>query len=318
MNVIIRADASVEIGSGHVIRCLTIADKLSQAGCNVKFWMERLEGNLIEVVKQRGFEHIEYPEQADLYIVDHYALNIEWEKSIRLYTPKIAVIDDLARSHDCDLLLDQNVMPNYETRYDDKLPAHCVKLLGPKYLLIRDEFIDVRSQLRQRTQEIERLLIFMGGSDPTNETMKVLQALIPDQFEHVDIVIGKSNPQRQVIEQICEERGYHFHCQINYMAQLMQQADFAIGAGGATTWERCYVGLPSSATIVADNQREGTIFADSLGVVKNLGWHENVSIQTYRQLLMNLSVEKMSQLGLQLTATDRPNIWLEELLELIK
>lgn len=318
MQVIIRADASVNIGSGHVMRCLTVARKLQDAGCHVRFWMEPLEGHLIDYVAAQGFDNILQAEQADLYIVDHYELGIEWERAIRNFTGKLVVIDDLAREHDCDLLLDQNVVPHYETRYDDKVPTYCVKLLGPKYLMMRDEFIEARQQVMMRNDEVQCLLIFMGGADPTNETMKVLQALDGLSFEHVDVVVGNGNPVKSAIETICQERGYHFHCQIDYMARLMKKADFAIGAGGATMWERCYVGLPSSSTIVADNQRETTTLAGKLELTINLGWHEQVTVETYRYLLQTLKVDEMSEKGLQLTATKRPNAWLHELLELMK
>lgn len=318
MDIIIRADASVQIGSGHVMRCLTIAKKLRDNGCHVQFWMEPLEGNLIDYIKEEGFSNLTERQQADLYIIDHYQLGKEWEQPLRSFTKKIVVIDDLAREHDCDLVLDQNVVPNYEARYDGVVPATSVKLLGPQYLMMRDEFVEARKKIRVRNDNIERLLIFMGGTDPTNETMKILQALQFFNFSHVDVVVGNGNPVKQQIEMICQERGYHFHCQINYMAELMQNADFAIGAGGATMWERCYVGLPSSATIVADNQISTTEFAHTLGVVKNLGWHEQVTAETYKKLLSNLQISEMSAKGLALTATRQPNAWLHEILELIK
>ena len=318
MDVIIRTDSSIKIGSGHVMRCLTIAKKLRAEGCHIKFWMEPLLGNLIDFVENEGFENCTDAEHADLYIVDHYELGIEWEKRISLYTKKIVVIDDLAHEHDCDLILDQNVLPNYKTRYNDLVPEHCIKLLGPKYLIMRDEFIEARLNLRKRDNKIERLLVFMGGTDPTNETMKILKALNSISFSLIDIVVGNGNPIKEKIEQICRKKNYRYHCQIDYMAQLMQQADFAIGAGGATMWERCYIGLPSSATIVADNQISTTEYADSLGVVKNLGWHEQVTVETYEDLLKNLSTEGMSEKGLELTKTKIPNLWLHELLELRK
>ena len=316
MNVIIRTDASVKIGSGHAMRCLTVAKKLRSEGCHVKFWMEKLDGNLIDFVANEDFENITEAQYADLYIVDHYGLDIKWERMIRKYSKKLVVIDDLAREHDCDLLLDQNVVPNYETRYDGLVSDYCVKLLGPKYLIMRDEFIEARQQLKKRNGEIEHLLVFMGGTDPTNETMKILKALEDFTFEHVDVVVGNGNPVKEEIREICLAKNYHYHCQINYMSRLMQQADFAIGAGGATMWERCYVGLPSSATIVADNQIITTEYAASLDVVKNLGWHEQVTVETYKNLLLNLTIEGMNEKGLQLTANKQPNAWLHEILEL--
>lgn len=317
MNVVIRADASVDIGSGHVMRCLTIANKLRAAGCDVAFWMERLEGHLIDYVMQQGFRCIEEAEHAQLYIVDHYGLGSEWERSIRPFTKKLAVIDDLARKHDCDLLLDQNVVPHFATRYDGLVPTHCVKLLGPKYLMMRDEFIDAREKLATRNKIVERLLVFMGGTDPTNETMKVLEALKHYHFVHVDVVVGNGNPVKEQVAAICHERAYHYHCQIDYMAALMFQADFAVGAGGSTLWERCYVALPSSSTIVADNQRETTTLAHELQVTINLGWHEQVTAKTYAELLQHINVGQMSENGLQLTATDKPNAWCHKMLELI-
>lgn len=317
MNIIIRTDASISIGSGHIMRCLTIAKNLKSNGCQVTFWMESLEGNLIDFVAKEGFSNITAATDADLYIIDHYGVGIEWEQSIRRFTKKIVVIDDLARHHDCDLLLDQNVIPKFETRYDGYVPTHCIMLLGPKYLIMRDEFLMQRQQLRQRGNDIKRLLIFMGGSDPTNETMKILSALKSFNFVHIDVVVGSSNPFKEQVEQICKKRNYFYHCQIDYMAQLMQLADFAIGTGGSALWERCYVGLPSSSTIVAENQKEGTTYAGHLGVTINLGWHEQVTIDTYRQLLANFRIEGMSSKGLELTANKQPNAWIHQILELI-
>lgn len=317
--VIIRADASVEIGSGHIMRCLTIAGKLRDNGCDVKFWMEPLQGNLIDYVAAEGFYNITKAEEATLYIIDHYKIDERWEHQIRAFTPNIMVIDDLAdRPHDCDLLLDQNVVPNFERRYDELVSANRVKLLGPQYLMMREEFITARANLRKRNGHIERLLVFMGGSDPTNETMKVLEALQSFEITHIDVVVGSSNVNKGQIQEICAQHGYSFHCQINYMASLMQEADFAIGAGGATIWERCYIGLPSSATIVANNQRITTDYAHELGAVINLGWHEQVTVETYKQLLNNLHIQQLGNKGLELTTVKQPNAWLNEILELIK
>ncbi|MEY2371384.1 UDP-2,4-diacetamido-2,4,6-trideoxy-beta-L-altropyranose hydrolase [Lysinibacillus capsici] len=317
--IIIRTDASVEIGSGHVMRCLTIADNLKVRGCNVRFWMEPLAGNLINLVAQQGYKNISKAEGADLYIVDHYGLDIEWEKFIRQHTKKLMVIDDLARVHDCDLLLDQNVVPNFESRYDGLVPNHCVKLLGPKYLIMREEFLMARNQMSQR-HNIKRLLVFMGGTDPTNETMKILTALENYSFAQIDIVVGNGNVHKGEIKGICNERNYQYHCQISYMAQLMQQADFCIGAGGGTMWERCYVGLPSSSTIVAANQLITTTYAAQLGAVINLGWHEDVTVEKYRNLLKGLgdmNVKKLESISLQLTAAPQPNAWLSQIMELL-
>ncbi|WP_040758344.1 UDP-2,4-diacetamido-2,4,6-trideoxy-beta-L-altropyranose hydrolase [Sporosarcina newyorkensis] len=326
MDVLIRTDASIEIGSGHVMRCVTIAELLRGRGCIVTFMMESLPGNLIGYVERKGFRVVQVFQPTDLCIIDHYGIDERWERTIRSNVKKIVVIDDLAnRPHDCDMLIDQNVVPDYKRRYDLLVPKHCVRLLGPKYLIMREEFIRKRHLTRIRDGNVQRLLIFMGGSDPTNETMKVLAAMcvLDMNYLQVDVVVGSSNVRKSEIESLCTELGYQFHFQIDYMAELMGQADFSIGAGGSTTWERCYVGLPSSSTVVAENQMVATETAAMLGAVYNLGWHEHVTVDTYKefiQLLLENQGEwkKMSERGIGLTQTTRPNPWVENIMELIK
>lgn len=318
--IIIVADASTNIGSGHIMRCLTIAHQLTKQGYIVKFLMNDFPGNLIHYVENKGFTNINRYEIADLYIVDHYQIGIKEEKEIRNFTTHIMVIDDLAnRSHDCDILLDQNVTPNYEKRYEGLIPRYCIKLLGPKYLIMRDEFL--KPMPKRQFGKVERLLIFMGGADPTHETRKVLEALNNFKIHHVDIVVGDSNPDNIEIERICKEQKYYYHQQIDYLAHLMSQADFSLGAGGATTWERCFLGLPSACTIVADNQRIGTTYAAELGACINLGWHEDVTAQTYSNILESVTtkeLQKISEKGLAITASKEPNAWLPQIMELIQ
>jgi len=318
--VIIVADASTSIGSGHIMRCMTIAKNLIKHNCQVTFLMSDLPGNLIEHVISQGFSHCSAYKEADLYIIDRYDIGIEEEKQIRKFAKSIMVIDDLAnRPHDCDLLLDQNLCHHYETRYDHLVPKHCKKLLGPQNLIIRDEFLESR---RHRSfDKLERLLLFMGGSDPTNETLKVLEALTNLSYQHVDVVVGNGNVYHEEIERICAQRGYSFHKQINYIARLMNQADFSLGTGGGAMWERCIVGLPSACTIVAHNQLESTMYAAQLGACINLGWHEEVTVDTYRSLLTTIKVDTLQQIskqGLNIINNEYPNEWLLEIIKLLR
>lgn len=326
MNVLIRADASSTIGSGHVMRCLTIAHQLKQLSYSIQFWMIKLPGDLIDLVKNHGFPVIEHAVSVDILIVDHYQLDFHWEKEMRSWADHIVVIDDLAnRLHDCDLLIDPNVVAHYDSRYNDLVPKHCKKLLGPAYLIMRDEFIKVRQLTHVRNGNVKRLLVFMGGSDPTNETCKVLQALKQTNtlFEHIDVVVGQSNANIHEVERLCRDMAFDFHCQIDYMAMLMSRADFCIGAGGSTAWERCYVGLPSSCTVVAENQRGPATEAHRLGVLFNLGWHAQVSIQTYTNLLDTLpneaaNVRQLSERGWKLTGDHgATRSWLPEVVGLL-
>lgn len=302
MRIAFRVDASDAIGSGHVMRCLTLADRLREHGAEISFLCRELPGNMNRYIEGKGHRvyRLDLAKQStregwvcqadaeqtrraleaagtpvDWLVVDHYNIDERWEAMERPYAKKILVIDDLAnRRHDCEVLLDQNYYPNMEHRYEKLVPPHCRRLLGPAYALLRPEFPEARKKMRRRHGNIERILVFFGGSDPTKETGKTLLALRrlnrPDIA--LDVVVGSANPQRQQIEKLCAEMpNAVFHCQISNMAELMAKADLAIGAGGSSTWERCFLGLPTLTVIVADNQAETTTSMAEAGAVWSLG-----------------------------------------------
>ncbi|WEA39921.1 UDP-2,4-diacetamido-2,4,6-trideoxy-beta-L-altropyranose hydrolase [Lysinibacillus fusiformis] len=288
MDTIIRVDASVEIGTGHVMRCLTLAHKLKKDGQQVAFICRGAMGECITLIEQQGFVVYNLPPcdgslwnfvaeywEKDAYetieilkqyavkklIIDHYSIDIKWEQLVRPFVKSIMVIDDLAnRNHDCDILLDQNFYLDMDTRYNGLVPSSTKMLLGPSHALLRDEFIEARNHIKPFNGRVERLFIFFGGSDPTNETEKVLLAIksIIDQYKIVvDVVVGNSNPNKLKIKQLCDEiENTHYHCQVNNIAELMAQADLAIGGGGSTTWERIFLKLPTLVIAVAENQVE--------------------------------------------------------------
>jgi len=316
MKIYIRTDSSTEIGTGHVMRCLTLADILRGKGAEVKFICRDLPGNISDFIEKKGYFVYRLPYQGrkigqkncyahwlgadwsidaeqtkdiirqnnliDWLIIDHYAIDINWERKLRPYVKKIMVIDDLAnRPHDCDLLLDQNFYEDLEKRYDKLVPGHCVKLLGPKYALLRPEFIAARKKVKVRDGRVKRILVFFGGSDPTNETAKALEAIRmlnrPDII--TDVVVGSANPRKEQIRLMCQSiQNTNFYCQVDNMALLMARADLAIGAGGGTTWERCCLGLPTIAISVADNQKEVLNVLHKYGVLWNLGCYYGVGI----------------------------------------
>lgn len=357
MNIIFRTDSSIDIGSGHLMRCLTLADELKKSGAKVEFVCRELEGNLIKIVEEKGYLVHRLPKpildeeglsgyarwlgvngeidaeqtekilkstnKIDLLIIDHYALDIKWESKLRSYTKKIMVIDDLAnRKHDADILLDQNYVENMATRYDNLVPPSCIKLLGPKYVLLRPEFYAVKGNLRKRDNIVKRILIFFGGSDPTNETTKAIKAVQglnrPDI--EVDIVIGASNPWQEEIKQQCEELGFNYYRQVNNMAELMAKADLAIGAGGATTWERCFLGLPSICIIAAENQEEIINFLDQENLLINLGWNNKVKIEDVTktiETILNNSGKIQEQINKNLAIFNHQNMS-KDLLKIIK
>lgn len=294
MRVAFRTDASQTIGTGHLMRCLTLADALQKQGAEVRFLMRHLAENLEPLVVGRGHElvRMDTPEEdghtghgdllhahwlgatqardADLaldhlsgepwdwLVVDHYALDHQWEIRMHQVANRILVIDDLAdRGHTCDLLLDQN-RPRESEVYHPLCPPRCPLLLGPGYALLRDEFPEARSITSPRRHTPQRVFVFYGGVDATNETAKALRCLSALGISwQVDVVIGSTNPHQDEIRKLVDalDQGV-LHVGTTDMAKLMAQSDLSLGAAGTATWERASVGLPVLATVVADNQRE--------------------------------------------------------------
>lgn len=229
----------------------------------------------------------------DWVVVDHYAVDYQWEQVVRDSCGQMMVIDDLAnRRHDCDLLLDQNLGRKPED-YDGLVPCDARKLLGPTFALLRPEFAQLReySLTRRAQPRLDRLLIAMGGVDRDNITGKVLDAIdgcgLPLDGG-VTVVLGAHAPWlAQVREQAIGLRMRTTVLSgVDHMAQLMADSDLAIGAMGGTSWERCCLGLPAVAFVLAENQRPGAlalqeaaaaVLVDDVGQVRELvdSWRAN-------------------------------------------
>lgn len=275
MKIAFRADASITIGSGHIMRCLTLADALRERSASILFLCRDEPGHLGNLITARGYEVKWLPPVRNLaedvqtsikaltsdatlewLVVDHYDLDDEWESNLRGYTKKIMVIDDLAdRQHDCNLLLDQNLQKSQ--CYTNLVSQTCQTLIGPKYALLRPQFAIERNLLQDRDGKVSRLLVFFGGSDVGGETLKALSAieLLGRPDLNVDVVIGATNPRRELIESACRAiPNAILYCQIEDMATRMVKADLFIGAGGTSSWERCCLGLPALVMATASNQ----------------------------------------------------------------
>lgn len=330
MNVVFRVDSSIYMGIGHLMRCLSLAGELRAKDILVKFICSNLPGNQAGILEKNGYtvhllpynasqtevqQTINTVEQevckVDWIIIDHYAIDEPWEKQLRPYIKRIMVIDDLAnRRHDCDLLLDQNYYDNMKSRYEGLVSNHCRKLLGPKYALLRPEFLWERKNLRTRDGLIRRILIFYGGTDPGNETEKALKAIRKLNLPGVaiDVVVGSTNPNRVRIGELCSSiPGVSFYCQVDNMAQLTANADLALCAGGSATHERCMLGLPSIVTIIADNQLETTAVLDKAGAVRSIGLSRDVTVKKIADAVAEAianpeAVRDIGKRALQLTA----------------
>lgn len=310
MRVAFRADASVTIGTGHVMRCLTLADTLQARGVDCRFVTRDLPGHLGALIAERGFavslleastgpapsgppDHAAWAgvtwqqdladtqaaiNRADWLIVDHYALDARWQTGLADRVGRIMVIDDLAdRPHAAALLLDQN-LGRAAQDYDGLVPDDCRILTGPRFALLRPEFATQReaSLTRRKDAGLVKLLISMGGTDAADATSMVLRALaradLPGEMR-ISVVMGSRAPALERVRALAGDMPWPTSVLVDVrdMGVLMTEADLAIGAGGSTTWERCCLGLPSIMVETAANQAGAVAAMEDAGAALGTG-----------------------------------------------
>ena len=313
MRIVFRVDASVQIGTGHVFRCLTIANELSRQGHECLFVCRQHQGHLGDLIVNQGhgltllpfslnhasqykntrsFQRLlwlgaSWAEDArqtldaiastktDWLIVDHYALDANWERLVSHATCRIMVIDDLAnRQHSCAFLLDQN-LGRAPSDYNKLLPSNCRRLIGPQYALLRPEFMALREQSikRRGSSYLNRILISFGGLDPNNLTGQVVDSISkssPNTVSELDVVIGANSSHLDNLKNQVTSLPFKTTISVNVsdMAKRMCLADLSIGAAGGTSWERACMGLPAIAVVLAENQVEVARAIEHAGAAK--------------------------------------------------
>lgn len=297
-NIAFRVDSGLNIGNGHVMRCLTLATTLNDQGLKCHFVTRPHNGHISETISKSGFpvytlefgENTNYGSHpnppahsawlggdwrhdaistnevlrelnANWLIVDHYALDAEWETLAIPMGTRIAAIDDLAdRAHNVDLLIDQN-MGRISNDYFGLTPSQCKILTGPEFALIRPEFSDLRERAlaRRKSASFGNILVTLGGVDTNNATGKVIMAIFKSRLPKnikIDIVMGKNAPHLESVLENSRQltQNVENHIDINNMHELMLKADICIGAAGTTALECCTLALPTLQLILADNQ----------------------------------------------------------------
>lgn len=295
------------------MRCLALAHVLKAEGGHCLFICREHTGHLIDFICREGHEvlRLSPPNSAlstaqdqwlgadwrsdaeqtlaalkgarpDWLVVDHYALDARWESALRENCRRLMVIDDLAdRPHSCDLLLDQNLVANLYKRYENLLSEQGVSLLGPGYALLQPAYAALHEQARPRTGQPRRVFVFFGGVDTENLTQTALSALLKLDLSNllVDVVVADSNPHREALKMLVREMpNIHLHGSQPTLAPMLLAADLAIGAGGATSWERLCLGLPALVITLADNQRPIADELDKRGLVRWIGDKDSIQM----------------------------------------
>jgi len=297
MRIAVRVDAAPRIGGGHLARCLVFATALRREGAAVTFVCRADDSALTAPLRTSGFPVCWLPLSSactpaqdaaatraaltgayDWLIVDHYGLDAGWERALRARARRILALDDLAdRPRDCDLLLNPN-LPAHPARYRGLVPSACRLLLGPEYALLREEFFCARVQPRPRDGRVNRLLVSFGGSDPGNATARALTALelLARAGElhgiGIDVIAGPGHSEWQALRVQTQTLPHaRFRRATRQMARFIAAADLAIGAGGGSLWERCFLGLPALVVTLADNQHAASAVLAARGACWHLG-----------------------------------------------
>jgi UDP-2,4-diacetamido-2,4,6-trideoxy-beta-L-altropyranose hydrolase len=317
------------------MRCLSLAIALRERGAVCHFVCRNHRGNLAELIRSLGFavdllpiavalkgaltssdrvgiyaEWLGAPweidaeetgvliggESVDWVIVDHYGIDQKWEKAVRPFCRQIMVIDDLAnRSHDCDLLVDQNLIKDFEHRYKTLVPEQCTCLLGPNFAQLQAHYAIAHRRTPPRIGPIYRILVYFGGADFNNLTAMAISAFIGLEREDIilDVVVNSQSPSyASTRDLISSAKNIVLHGTLPTLCDLMIQADVALGASGATTWERCCLGLPCYVVTLAENQEPVAEALHRKGFVKWIGNQSEVSIPSFEVVFSEILAEK--------------------------
>jgi len=327
-HLFVRADASSQIGFGHLMRCIALAQAWQARGGNVTFLSLCKSEGLRQRILNEEFEFVPveraHPDPADFdttvstindlpsnesgIILDGYHFDTEYQRKLKETGSSLLVIDDMAHldHYVADIILNQNISAedlSYSCEADTKL------LLGTSYTLLRNEFLVYKDCKREIPEIARKILITMGGGDTDNVTLSALDALNLVHLEGLEIkvVIGARNPHLDALKKAIRKSRYaaELHENVSNMPELMAWADLSVSGAGSTCWELAFMGLPSLIVTLADNQAGIAEGLQNAGTAIHLGWHDKVSSIRVAEALKNVLLDpekrsKMSERGRRL------------------
>ncbi|MBK8905703.1 MAG: UDP-2,4-diacetamido-2,4,6-trideoxy-beta-L-altropyranose hydrolase [Anaerolineaceae bacterium] len=317
MRLLVRADASIQRGTGHVMRCLALAQAWLRQGGQVTFLLaERLAGLEKRLAAEKVrlcylSDHIEVGSAADAaetiahaqnldaawLVVDGYDFGADYQQKVKQAGLLLLFIDDFGHcdKYCADVVLNQNVYAN-EHLYYQRSP-NTKLLLGCDYALLRAEFRPWIGWQRKTKPIAQKLLVTLGGGDYHNQTLKILDALaFVETPLSVTVLVGAANVYQQILEETAvtlpKIHQVTFLRNIADMPTLITESDMAISAGGTTNWELAFLGLPTLILIIADNQREIASELHKKQIAYSLGWFEHLRKRDIASAIEKLSNDK--------------------------
>lgn len=286
-HMLIRTDASAVIGTGHAMRCLSLARAVRQDGGKTTFLCAEMPPFLREEMEKHGCSLLMLSDDAygmqdaketlsaaeklgaAWIVLDGYSFDASYRKALHGKGPRVLAIQDFASAYGAaDLILNQNIGA-------EDGPEGADMLLGPQFALLRPEFAERKK--KEAKKNADHILVTLGGADPLNATGKIIEALAEDPPEHVTVVVGGAHPNRTELQRAAQTAGFVCVTNAGNMHQLMAEADLAIASGGTTTYELACMGVPMLLTVLAENQREVASEWERAGAAMNLGWHNDLT-----------------------------------------
>lgn len=260
MNLLIRADSSSTIGLGHIMRDLVLAQQYPDAA--ILFACQDLSGNIIDsipypvhILKSNDPEELialirSY--ETDLLIIDHYGIDEAFERQIKEQTGvSILCLDDTYAKHHCDILLNHNISAD-KSRYVGLVPPHCILRCGGEYTLIRDEF---QSEKEIKREKIYDIFLSIGGTDPTNTTLRILKTL--NDTYRICVVTTSGNPHLSELKTFVQKKkNISLLVNSKAFAQLLHQSRLALITPSVMVHEVLFMEIPFIAVQTASNQKD--------------------------------------------------------------
>jgi UDP-2,4-diacetamido-2,4,6-trideoxy-beta-L-altropyranose hydrolase len=321
--LVIRADAGLKIGTGHVMRCLALAQSWRAGGGNVIFALAQSTPALDDLLRSERFDvsaidglpgsnedarnaiRVAQTCDADWFVVDGYHFDAAYQTELQSFRPLLTIDDNgLLDRYAADLVLNQNAhacAPMYAHR-----SPNTKLLLGPRYALLRDEFAGYRDWTREIPDRGSHLLLTMGGSDAGNFTPRILPLLAERGADDLQIrvVVGGSAENAEAVDDIAANFPARIEVlrDVRNMAPLMAWADLAISGAGTTCWEICAMGLPAILVVVAENQRFIAEQLAAIGAAENAGPVDQIDCSALADLCRDLRANKDRRVALSQNA----------------
>jgi len=275
--LLIRADASTEIGAGHVMRTFALGQAWQRRGGRVVYAAASMPPSLAEQLASTGFslEHINSPSgsPADCretlsiaaanhvpgLVADGYCFGADWQKSIKETGLPLTILDDYGHAdyYWADLIVNQNLEADPALYHHRNSGTRL--LLGTSYTLLREEFTAHDPKLRQAPAIARRILVTLGGSDGENVSAKVVQALTAGMSSDIEVrlIVGGSNPHREMLRSMIASVDYpcELFVDAKRMSEHMAWAELAVSAAGSTAWELAFMSVPMILIVTSENQR---------------------------------------------------------------